>query len=278
MNNLLRVIQEINKPETVLKFIPRHTSYVYFNYEREGNPPLIPYHNLQYVLDGKVTRIINGKTYICPKNSFFWLIPETKYAYKFSAGAHVAIIYLEITGKNIDKYFMPERLLHITDAESILYFYRLIMAETLKKNTTENRIKLKSLFLFLLAELQEKPDNKQQKKYIFTESQQLQINLFIQNNVEKKIDSRNIAKILNLSRDYGMRIFKNTFGYSPRTYIMREKIKAASLEIMNSAPSIKKIAEKYGYDDIFLFSRLFKKVMGKSPALFRKENFIKIRY
>lgn len=54
------------------------------------------------------------------------------------------------------------------------------------------------------------------------------------------------------------------------TELIRERItKQAKWELLHTAKAIKQIAAELGFDDIFYFSRLFKRVAGCSPSFFR---------
>lgn len=75
---------------------------------------------------------------------------------------------------------------------------------------------------------------------------------------------------LRLTPDYFARIFRRTYGVSPRTWIVRERIKLAALRLTESQLSIGEVANEFGYGDIFFFSRQFKQVMGRSPRSYRR--------
>ncbi len=79
-----------------------------------------------------------------------------------------------------------------------------------------------------------------------------------------------LATRLRLTPDYFARIFRRTYGVSPRTWIVRERIKLAALRLTESQLSIGEVANEFGYGDIFFFSRQFKQVMGRSPRSYRR--------
>lgn len=57
---------------------------------------------------------------------------------------------------------------------------------------------------------------------------------------------------------------------SPLDYFIRMKIQYACQLLSQSNLKIKEAGEKTGYDDPYYFSRLFKKVTGKSPAQYKE--------
>ena len=64
--------------------------------------------------------------------------------------------------------------------------------------------------------------------------------------------------------------FKKTTGSSPEHYIINYRIKKAADLLKSSGYSIGEIASFVGIDDIYYFSKLFKKVKGIAPSVYRK--------
>ena len=53
---------------------------------------------------------------------------------------------------------------------------------------------------------------------------------------------------------------------------MRERIRLASIRLVDSDEKIQTIARQLGYNNPYLFSRQFKQVMGVSPRVFRQRH------
>ena len=56
---------------------------------------------------------------------------------------------------------------------------------------------------------------------------------------------------------------------SPMDYFIRMKIQFACQLLSQRELRIKEVADKIGYDDPYYFSRIFKKITGKSPAQYK---------
>jgi len=62
----------------------------------------------------------------------------------------------------------------------------------------------------------------------------------------------------------------NIHRHKTLTELIRERIvKQAKWELLHTLKSVKQIATDLGFDDIFYFSRLFKRATGRSPTFFR---------
>lgn len=113
-----------------------------------------------------------------------------------------------------------------------------------------------------------------QKENIHTEedSQFREILTYLSEKVNESLEVSKMANHCHLSTSYFIRKFKAKFGYSPIEYFNRLKIQSACNMLSVSDRSIKEICFSLGYQDPLYFSRLFHKIMGKSPRDFRRSN------
>jgi AraC-like DNA-binding protein len=56
---------------------------------------------------------------------------------------------------------------------------------------------------------------------------------------------------------------------APKTWLVRRRIHHAALRLDESDDPVSVVASDLGYPDLFLFSRQFKMVMGRSPRHYR---------
>jgi AraC-like DNA-binding protein len=82
-----------------------------------------------------------------------------------------------------------------------------------------------------------------------------------------------LSAMCDISEDYFRKIFKNTFGTSPRKYINELKLSYSKELITSGMCTITEAAELSGYTDVSYFSREFKKAFGICPADYRKTIF-----
>jgi AraC-like DNA-binding protein len=98
-----------------------------------------------------------------------------------------------------------------------------------------------------------------------------QIISYLDAHYSEKISLDAIAQNMYLSAVYISKIFKDETGESPINYLIKIRLeKAKEMLISAEADSIKKIANQVGYEDVYHFSKLFKKYYGMSPLHYRK--------
>jgi len=95
---------------------------------------------------------------------------------------------------------------------------------------------------------------------------------FIKENYTENININFIAERFNYSSSYLSRLFTQYTGISPYRYLIELRInRAKHLLQSHKELSIKQIGEMVGYPDQGYFSRIFKRITGKSPQEFREE-------
>ncbi len=88
--------------------------------------------------------------------------------------------------------------------------------------------------------------------------------------VREKLSSDDLAGMLGISEEYFIRLFRRQLGMSPFQYFTRLKIEAASAVLVDNQLSISDVASRFGFENPFHFTKVFKKCTGLSPREYRK--------
>lgn len=83
-----------------------------------------------------------------------------------------------------------------------------------------------------------------------------------------------MAEICNLSTAQFRRVFRQHTGMLPKDYIDRLKLLQAAEVLTGGDAPIEQIAEQFGYQDPFHFSKRFKQITGFSPKRYRMEFYL----
>jgi AraC-like DNA-binding protein len=131
---------------------------------------------------------------------------------------------------------------------------------------------LVQLILILVREQQK--NFQEHKGYLFESPNKKyavkQIINFLNEHYQEKISLEQIAQNMYLSTFYISKIFKSETGDTPINYLIELRMeKARSLMEYDGAISIQNVASLVGYDDVYHFSKLFKKHFGVSPSQYR---------
>lgn len=95
---------------------------------------------------------------------------------------------------------------------------------------------------------------------------------FMKNNLHKSFTLGDLAERQLLSVSHYCRLFYSKTGSSPHQYFNQLKIQKSCQYLYFSDRNIKEICSELGFDDPYYFSRLFKKLMGISPAFYKNKH------
>lgn len=95
---------------------------------------------------------------------------------------------------------------------------------------------------------------------------------YIEMYLGKSISCQEIAKQVNMNKDYFSRLFKKEIGQSFTDYLMEKRIEKATLLLLQTDYSIEEISRLIGLENPSYFYRLYKKKMGKTPGSLRGIN------
>lgn len=100
---------------------------------------------------------------------------------------------------------------------------------------------------------------------------------YIDNHFSETITLDKIAAQLNCSVTYLSHTFKSTYNYSPVHYLIRRRIGQAQTLLISYDYPIVQIAQLVGYHNAGHFHQLFLKMVGVTPAQYRKEYLENLR-
>ena len=211
--------------------------------------------------DGETIYTNNGKKFLSNIENMIILPKGTTYEMQCLKAGHFSIIGFESDIEHNKILPFP-----IKNAEKILELFRKM---EYKRNLKGPMYELEciettySIIIQLAKESSRKymPNTKQQKLVPAID--------YIAENYAKKIKNEDLAALTGFSTDYFRKIFTQVYGISPIEYIHKLRIKKAK-ELLNSDYiSITDIAVSLGYENIYDFSRSFKKATGISPSKYK---------
>jgi AraC-like DNA-binding protein len=228
---------------------------------------------LIYCLDGKGYYQTERGNYFLKANQFFILPPGKFHIYQADIREPWSIYWIHFSGnivKSLNNWLNTENFIEPTD---IIFDKRIIeqwsdIYYTLESGFTKDKLAYSNLCLYRFLTFFLCPQNT--TPHIRKQNPIAESIAFMKSNIDKLLTIQDLATQMNYSSSHYTSIFKKTTDVSPIEYFNRLKIRYACQLLSQTDLRINEVADKLGYDDSFYFSRLFKKITGKSPKDYRQ--------
>jgi AraC-like DNA-binding protein len=144
------------------------------------------------------------------------------------------------------------------------------IVDELPSNLPFEALRLRALLVMLFTSAMRVRDRRQDGGHSLSRSQRVRLTRLARRHATERLSPGDLAAELDLSPDYFTRLFRKSFGLSPRAWLVDQRLRHAAGAMLNSNRSVSQIAGDYGYADVFLFSRQFKQVLGMGPLAYRR--------
>jgi len=94
---------------------------------------------------------------------------------------------------------------------------------------------------------------------------------FIQDHLDEELSLTQVARTVNTSTFYFCKLFKKVTGLNFTDYVSRLRIEKAKNLLMNPNLRVSEIAYEVGFQSLTHFNRVFKKILGQSPTIYRQK-------
>jgi AraC-like DNA-binding protein len=95
---------------------------------------------------------------------------------------------------------------------------------------------------------------------------------YIEGNLGSKIAISDLADVVAFSKSHFSRAFKRSLGLSPMAYVTARRVERAKLMMTSSREQLTQIALACGFADQPHLNRSFRRLVGVSPGLWRRNN------
>jgi AraC family transcriptional regulator len=92
----------------------------------------------------------------------------------------------------------------------------------------------------------------------------------IETNLDAAITTKDLAALAKLSLFHFCRAFRDSFGESPHGYVTRRRVERAQGLMLTTNASLGQIAADCGFTDQAHLSKLFRRIVGESPGVWRR--------
>ena len=245
------------------------TSYCDYTYRISRTLQAANVYVIEYILAGTGTLTVNSREYHPSAGDFYLLQPVAANEYHSSADAPWTKIFANVYGplcrEIVDVYGLSNTV-HIKNCDvrrPLQDFIDIANSVELKESEIMARCAAKFVEVIASAALHNNHN-------IYTDNAEANLLCdFLNANTQRTVSVAELSNLIYRSPDYTIKLFKQTYGYTPYDYQIRQKMSICKRRLCTSSDSISDIAYDLGYSDPQHFSKLFKSRCGVSPRQYR---------
>jgi AraC family transcriptional regulator len=230
-------------------------------------------HMITFVEHGVLLSEVGRSEMRIPAGTAIWMPPGMLQRYCGAAGSssvrqHNLRFQLLVNGKQLA--FQRQALLvrNAWDVQPLLQ-----MIGSLVESEDEFRpLRLRGLLLSLASTLLSNAEGARRNERILRPAQRQRLASYVALHAAEGILPSDLADEVQLTPDYFARIFRATYGHSPRIWLKAERMRLAAIRIRENDHSIKQVAFEFGFGNIGLFHRQFRQVLGCTPGEYRRRD------
>lgn len=262
----------------ICKFVPvrEGTDVRVLNFVYEKNPEVLAMHRVQshaglyLVVQGEGTLHINGGHFPLRSGAIFLTFPLQQYYIEQRSG--LEYMYITFVGQKMlsiaERVGLAEQSNMRNSPEELIPFWK----SALRNSTPENiDLVAESVLMYSLAQLT--PEMHQHHANDISKHKNISVARRIREYADAhycdtSLTLSSLAEQMSYNPKYLSDCFSREFGLGFREYVQSLRIQRACELMQNGVTSSKEIAYLIGFNDPLYFSKVFTRVMGRSPQRF----------
>lgn len=231
---------------------------------------------LKYTISGCGKMEYNGKTWIIPQGTMFWV--DCKTPNRYCTDPEVGtwdMLWIHFYGANARAYYEAflnynngEPVIHLPKGNTVAHTLQALLALDNSGNRQfEADLRAATLLTQLVSECTLSAMHFSINANVPKIVQEIQLHL--QKTFRQQSSLENLGNRFNLNPFYLQKLFKRYIGQSPNEYCIYLRISHAKELLRTTHKSISEIAYASGIENLGYFTRLFKKHEGLTPQEYR---------
>ena len=225
---------------------------------------------MEYVISGQGTVILDGQSFGVKAGDIYLLPSGHNHLYYADKTNPWEKVWCNVEGTLSEKLlaeYNPRNMVVFENAGGREYIERIHQIGRNNDYSADEKhkkaaIELHELLQYLYDEFYGK------KIHISEEADRMK--RYLEEHITENVSLKELGGLVYLSESQVVRCFKRDLGITPHEYSLNLKMEHAQKMLCNTRLMVREIAEYLGFCDEHYFSYLFKKKVGKTPLMYRK--------
>lgn len=249
------------------------------------------YYEFAFIKSGRGTHILNENRLTYVENDLFLISPEDHHYFEVDQQTHFVFVLftdsllqeLHEGQLNVPATFTPENTMRLklwktiklpfdTDFSQVIRhtILGIVAFKSCVKGRHSDWLNYQLLSVFGMIRTLSLQYNAQEIRAV--PRKELLI-AYINQHIDQPqmIQRKLVADYFNIAESYFSTYFKRNFNMNFSDYVQRYRLKMVEKRLLNSSLSVKRIAAELGFTDASHLTRFFKKHVGMTPSVYRKQ-------
>lgn len=271
-----KILSELCKKNEVIKplYITDIGYYPNAQFHYRKRPDGADQHILIFCYEGNGRAVIDNNEYRIEPGEFFFIPTKTSHLYEADKKNPWTIYWVHFTGTasnaiiaQFEKKFSGNKNF-LQNSEQTISLFDKLYSQMERGYSTDNLVYSNMCLWQYLATFLFNNKYDLSGKLEYKSPVDMAID-FLKTKTDRLLTLEEIAGAVNLSASHFSYLFKNKTGFSPIEYFNHLKIQKACQYLLFTTKRVKEISLELGIEDPYYFSRMFKKIMGMSPDIYR---------
>jgi len=225
-------------------------------------------HWLLIALDGRSRGDAEGVDVSVEPGALFYIPPGVRHRMQWSQRMRFAEVYFSVRSGRTQVGW-SDRAVRVEGAGDLKRAVDRI-ADEVQTRAAYSESRLCAMLASLVIDLWRLEERGSHRAEGLSPAQQQRVLRYTRERGAAGLIPQDLADELGLSAGYFSRLFRESFGASPRVWLNRRRIEDAATLLERTGDPVYRIADQLGYAGVAQFSRQFKHVMGVPPRAYRQ--------
>jgi AraC-like DNA-binding protein len=230
-------------------------------------PRSIDEHLVYFIVNNACEGRVGDRKFRLEPGTFSWIMPGTNHELWIPRGSRPFRLYffkLRIEGRLAQEQIFQNNCWSLRPSVAAI-------VDSMHLRLIYHEPHLRGLLAVLFSSVLRESTSRLPGGAVLSQGQRRCLLRYVREHLTERPAPKELAVALHLSPDYFSRIFRRTFSVSPRRWLLNERIRLAAVLLAKPGLTVSEVAYQFGYRDVYLFSRQFKRVFGLSPKFFQRQ-------